>query len=106
MKLKYSFSQILLRVFQIALGLVAYITYDYANYYADQLHSGGGLINVPKISNIPDYYDFYSKQDIVNGTSLTSGLNGGAIGMALITVVCIYCIVLIELKIFQKQPSN
>ncbi|WP_111391865.1 hypothetical protein [Algoriphagus aquaeductus] len=75
---------------------MAYYSYNSLIEFGEKFKESGGFeIKPEKIQGI----DF----EIVNGTSLSSGLNGAALGFGIIVSVCIYSIVHIETKIYSKS---
>ena len=90
------FSYILFRVYQIVLIFI--FSFERAMNLGDNyISEKGGYV-----------YDPYQEEPlyisgIVHGVSITSGLNGGALGMSIISASCLFLISFMELKLYQQN---
>lgn len=98
------FSYILIRVYQIALIFIFIFSFEGAMNLGDNYKSekGGYVLDRFKEptsgrrnKNLPT--------GIVHGVSITSGYNGGALGMSIISVSCLFLISFMELKLYQQN---
>lgn len=91
-----NFSYIILRLIQISLVFLTYFSFTSILDFGEKFKETGGLELKPQ--NIQGW-----EYEIINGTSITSGFNGAALGLGIITAACISLITFIEIKLFTSK---
>lgn len=97
------FSYILIRVYQIVLIFIFIFSFERAMNLGDNyISEKGGYVEDPYEYTWRKEYP-YPPTGIVHGVSITSGLNGGALGMSIISASCLFLISFMELKLYQQN---
>ena len=88
-------SYILIRVYQIALISIFIFSFTEAMKLGNESNVAEGGFARERYSD--------ESTDIVHGVSITSGYDGGALGMSIISVSCLFLISFMELKLYQHN---
>jgi hypothetical protein len=89
-------------VYQIALIFIFIFSFEGAMNLGDNyISEKGGYVTDPFEEST--FGRKYPPTGIVHGVSITSGLNGGALGMSIISASCLFLISFMELKLYQQN---
>lgn len=98
--MKKNISYALIRIFQVLLIILFLDSYESANLLGRRFESKEGGFASKVIDNS---LDFLVKSEIFDGVAITSGFNGGALGMSLISVSCLFLIGFMEIKLYENK---